>query len=72
MIEDIARIINVPRICLSVVATSKGLVAGDLSYVDCTGNLIDCSNTKEGMDEFNFRCSLILNIEIYLVSFYLI
>ncbi|KAK2704132.1 meiotic recombination protein SPO11-like isoform X3 [Artemia franciscana] len=49
MIEDIARLINVPRICLSVVATSKGLVAGDLSYVDCTGNLIDCSNTKEGI-----------------------
>ena len=41
-------VMGVPRLLTGVVATSKGLVAGDLTYTDTSGVVVDCSLATEG------------------------
>ena len=43
LVGVIVAMVQVPRLLLGVVATSKGLVVGDLSYVNNEDVLVDCS-----------------------------
>uniref|UniRef100_H2ZJI6 DNA topoisomerase (ATP-hydrolyzing) n=1 Tax=Ciona savignyi TaxID=51511 RepID=H2ZJI6_CIOSA len=49
IVDDISCMLNVPRRWLNVVATSKGLVAGNLSFLDPDGQLVDCSLSQSGV-----------------------
>ncbi|XP_078490434.1 meiotic recombination protein SPO11 [Ciona intestinalis] len=48
IVDDISCMICVPRRWLNVVATSKGLIAGDLQFVDPDGHTVDCSLNQSG------------------------
>lgn len=43
IVEDIACLLQVPRRALNVMATSKGVFAGDIRFRDASGNLVDGS-----------------------------
>ncbi|KAL3207499.1 hypothetical protein MRX96_039663 [Rhipicephalus microplus] len=43
IVEDIACLLQVPRRCLNIVATSKGVFAGYIRFRDPSGNLVDGS-----------------------------
>ena len=58
-VTQMTKLLNIPRCCLNIGATSKGLVAGSLNFLDGDGKLIDCQ-TPTGMRAFFF-----LNIFIY-------
>ena len=48
-IDNVSCMLQIPRWRLHIMATSKGCVAGDLSYFDSDCNLIDCSKTRTGV-----------------------
>jgi hypothetical protein len=48
MVTQMTKLLNIPRCCLNIGATSKGLVAGSLNFLDGDGKLIDCQ-TPTGM-----------------------
>ena len=45
---ELVALLQVPRLMLGVVATSKGLVVGDLSYLNNEDIMVDCSLTVGG------------------------
>lgn len=47
LVTQLTRLLGVPRRCLHIDATSKGLVAGSLTFLDADGRLVDC-NTPTG------------------------
>lgn len=49
LVDDIACMLQVPRRCLNVVATSKGVMAGDLTFVEDNGERVDCSVSAAGI-----------------------
>ncbi|XP_050402116.1 meiotic recombination protein SPO11 [Patella vulgata] len=49
VVDIIAAILNVPRWELNVLATSKGLVSGDLQFYNEDGHHIDCRGSKGGI-----------------------
>ncbi|XP_025109277.1 meiotic recombination protein SPO11-like isoform X2 [Pomacea canaliculata] len=49
LIDNIACMLEVPRWKLHVLATCKGLVAGNLQFYDEYGHHIDCNKTKMGV-----------------------
>ena len=48
LVAELVALLQVPRLLLGVVATSKGLVVGDLSYLNSEGIMVDCSLTVGG------------------------
>ena len=40
---ELVALLQVPRLILGVVAASKGLVVGDVSYLNSEGIMVDCS-----------------------------
>lgn len=71
-LENVSCMLHVPRWRLHVLATSKGCIAGDLSFHDVDGNYIDCSKTKsgiqvpsriEGMQHIQTDASFVLVVE---------
>ena len=48
LVAELVALLQVPRLELGVVATSKGLVVGDLSYLNSEGIMVDCSLTVGG------------------------
>lgn len=38
----LTRLLDVPRRCLNISATCKGIVAGSLTYLDESGRRVDC------------------------------
>ncbi|KAJ8033654.1 Meiotic recombination protein SPO11 [Holothuria leucospilota] len=48
IIDNISCMLKVPRNSLHVIATSKGCIAGNLTYKEKDGRIIDCSLTKSG------------------------
>ncbi|XP_030839171.1 meiotic recombination protein SPO11-like [Strongylocentrotus purpuratus] len=53
IIDNLCCLLQVPRRCLHVLATSKGLVYGDLCFTDASGSYIDCSNNRTGTQVTN-------------------
>ncbi|ELT88325.1 hypothetical protein CAPTEDRAFT_89794 [Capitella teleta] len=49
IVDDVACMLQVPRWNLHILATSKGLVAGDLFFTSGDGEHIDCSSTGTGV-----------------------
>ncbi|XP_067937666.1 meiotic recombination protein SPO11-like [Watersipora subatra] len=49
LIDTISSMLAVPRWQLHVVATSKGVISGDLTFLDADNKLVDCSNTTNGV-----------------------
>ena len=49
IVDNISCMLRVPRWHLHVMATSKGLVAGDLAYMELDGARVDCSQTATGI-----------------------
>ncbi|XP_071964892.1 meiotic recombination protein SPO11-like [Antedon mediterranea] len=47
--DNIACMLSVPRHHLHLLATSKGCLAGDLSFIEMDGNCVDCSTTTTGI-----------------------
>ena len=47
-VTQVSRLLNVPRHCLNIGATSKGLVAGSLSFVDAHRRAVDCRTSPTG------------------------
>ena len=43
-VTQMTRLLNLPRRCLHIDATSKGLVAGSLNFFDGDGKLVDCTS----------------------------
>ena len=62
-VTQMTKLLNIPRCCLNIGATSKGLVAGSLNFLDGDGKLIDCQ-TPTGMRAF-FYFLFFFNIFIY-------
>ena len=48
LVAELVALLQVPRLMLGVVATSKGLVVGDLSYLNDEDIWVDCSLTGKG------------------------
>ena len=48
LVAELVALLQVPRLMLGVVATSKGLVVGDLSYLNNEDIMVDCSLTVGG------------------------
>ena len=48
LVAEVVALLQVPRLVLGVVATSKGLVVGDFSYLNTEGIMVDCSLTVGG------------------------
>ncbi|XP_054595087.2 meiotic recombination protein SPO11 [Nothobranchius furzeri] len=46
IIDDISCMLKLPRRSLHVLATSKGLISGDLCYLEADGTRIDCRSTS--------------------------
>ncbi|XP_074537208.1 meiotic recombination protein SPO11 [Halichoeres trimaculatus] len=46
IVDDISCLLKVPRRALHVLATSKGLISGDLCYLEEDGTRIDCRSTS--------------------------
>ncbi|XP_041860544.1 meiotic recombination protein SPO11 [Melanotaenia boesemani] len=46
IVDDISCMLKVPRRSLHVLATSKGLISGDLSYLEEDGTRIDCHSSS--------------------------
>ncbi|XP_068193580.1 meiotic recombination protein SPO11 [Antennarius striatus] len=46
IVDDISCMLKVPRRSLHVLATSKGLISGDLSYMEEDGTRIDCHSSS--------------------------
>nr|XP_046253383.1 meiotic recombination protein SPO11 isoform X2 [Scatophagus argus] len=57
IVDDISCMLRVPRRSLHVLATSKGLISGDLCYLEEDGTRIDCrsSSTGKGFPDVNSR-----------------
>ncbi|XP_071332814.1 meiotic recombination protein SPO11 isoform X3 [Trachinotus anak] len=57
IVDDISCMLKVPRRSLHVLATSKGLIAGDLRYMEEDGTRIDChsSSAGKGVPDVNSR-----------------
>ncbi|XP_060931078.1 meiotic recombination protein SPO11 [Limanda limanda] len=49
IVDDISCMLKVPRRSLHVLATSKGLIAGDLCYMEEDGTRIDCHSSSAGV-----------------------
>lgn len=49
IVNDVALLLEVPRWQLHVLATAKGLVAGDIVFADGSGTLFDCSKFSQGL-----------------------
>nr|QIC49994.1 putative meiotic recombination protein SPO11 [Actinia equina] len=49
IVENISCMLKVPRHCLHVLATSKGLIAGDLRYREYDATYTDCRNQNSGV-----------------------
>lgn len=48
-VDNISCMLQIPRWHLHVLGTSKGLIAGDLSFQDADGNFVSCKSTKNGV-----------------------
>ncbi|XP_033738650.1 meiotic recombination protein SPO11-like [Pecten maximus] len=48
-VDNISCLLDTPRWGLHVLASSKGCIAGDLSFQDGDGNLVDCKSTRTGV-----------------------
>ncbi len=48
-VTQLTRLLDVPRRCLHIDATAKGLVAGPLTFLDADGKLVDCK-TPNGIE----------------------
>uniref|UniRef100_A0A8C7XCZ7 DNA topoisomerase (ATP-hydrolyzing) n=1 Tax=Oryzias sinensis TaxID=183150 RepID=A0A8C7XCZ7_9TELE len=57
IVDDISCMLKVSRRALHVMATSKGLIAGDLCYLEEDGTRIDCrsSSAGKGVPDVNSR-----------------
>ncbi|XP_034551736.1 meiotic recombination protein SPO11 isoform X8 [Notolabrus celidotus] len=57
IVDDISCMLKVPRRSLHVLASSKGLISGDLSYLEEDGTRVDCrsSSAGKGMPDVNSR-----------------
>nr|SVE73075.1 EOG090X09ZG [Ceriodaphnia reticulata] len=70
-VTQMTRLLNLPRHCLHIGATSKGLVAGSLNFIDADGKLVNCQsptgilipNDVENLTQFRSEASLILVVE---------
>ncbi|PIK45521.1 putative meiotic recombination protein SPO11-like [Apostichopus japonicus] len=49
IVDDVSCMLKVPRNSLHVLATSKGCIAGNLSYIEVDGRFIDCTSAKSGI-----------------------
>ncbi|XP_076022923.1 meiotic recombination protein SPO11 [Genypterus blacodes] len=49
IVDDISCMLKVPRRSLHVLATSKGLISGDLSYLEEDGTRVDCRFSPAGV-----------------------
>lgn len=49
LVDEIACMIDVPRRCLNVVATSKACLAGDLQFSETGNDFVDCSQSATGV-----------------------
>lgn len=70
IVEDIACMLQVPRRCLNIMATSKGVFTGDIRFRDVSGNLVDGSvavtlmpTDVSGIRELASSASFILVVE---------
>nr|SVE85633.1 EOG090X09ZG [Daphnia pulicaria] len=71
MVTQMTKLLNIPRCCLNIGATSKGLVAGSLNFLDGDGKLIDCQtptgilipNDVEKLSQFRSKAHLVLVVE---------
>ncbi|KAK3084427.1 hypothetical protein FSP39_013385 [Pinctada imbricata] len=48
-VDNVSCMLQIPRWHLHILATSKGCVAGNLSFLDADGSYVDCSKTKNGI-----------------------
>nr|SVE86890.1 EOG090X09ZG [Daphnia similis] len=70
-VTQMTRLLNIPRRCLNIGATSKGLVAGSLNFLDGDGKLVDCQsptgilipNDVEKLSQFRSKAFHILLVE---------
>nr|KAF6423914.1 SPO11 initiator of meiotic double stranded breaks [Rousettus aegyptiacus] len=57
IVDNISCMLKVPRRCLHILSTSKGLIAGNLKYIEEDGTKVNCSCTTKKMQHFN-DCSM--------------
>ncbi|KAM9785855.1 meiotic recombination protein SPO11 [Neosynchiropus ocellatus] len=62
MVDDASCLLMVPRRSLHVLATSKGLISGDLCYLEEDGTRIDCSSTAAVSEAVSSNIAGIKNI----------
>ncbi|KPP71588.1 Spo11-like, partial [Scleropages formosus] len=55
IVDDISCMLKVPRRSLHVLATSKGLISGDLCYQEEDGTRVNCSSNGKGVPDLNSR-----------------
>ncbi|XP_027000553.1 meiotic recombination protein SPO11 isoform X3 [Tachysurus fulvidraco] len=55
IVDDVSCLLKVPRRSLHVCATTKGLISGDLCYMEEDGTRVDCSSTGKGVPDVNSR-----------------
>ncbi|XP_031421377.1 meiotic recombination protein SPO11 [Clupea harengus] len=58
IVDDISCMLRVPRRNLHVLATSKGFVSGDLSYLEEDGTKVDCSSTSTAVPVSSNVCGI--------------
>nr|SVE93755.1 EOG090X09ZG [Scapholeberis mucronata] len=71
LVTQLTRLVGLPRRCLNIGATSKGLVAGSLTFLDANGRVIQCQtpngvlipNDVEKLSQFRSNAHLILVVE---------
>uniref|UniRef100_A0A1A8NHA7 DNA topoisomerase (ATP-hydrolyzing) n=1 Tax=Nothobranchius pienaari TaxID=704102 RepID=A0A1A8NHA7_9TELE len=69
IIDDISCMLKLPRRSLHVLATSKGLISGDLCYLEADGTRIDCRSTSAAVS-VSSNISGITSIEIMCIYKY--
>ncbi|XP_046725084.1 meiotic recombination protein SPO11 isoform X7 [Silurus meridionalis] len=55
IVDDISCLLKVPRRSLHVCASTKGLISGDLCYLEEDGTRVDCTSTGKGVPDVNSR-----------------
>nr|SVE69937.1 EOG090X09ZG [Eubosmina coregoni] len=70
-VTQLTRLLSLPRRCININATSKGLVAGCLTFVDANDKLVDCQtptgilipNDVDKLSQFRSKAFCVLVVE---------
>lgn len=60
-VTQLTRLLRIPRHCINIRATSKGLVAGSLTFLDPSGKLVDCQTPNGTLEYYTFPSTISTN-----------